>query len=322
MIVGDVLDARILVEVGSRLAFGEAAHVLGIPSPTLSRRIARMEREAGVRLFERTSRRVAATDPGLAAIAHAERMLSSLDDLEGALSEANSSPRGPVRVTGMHDMGPTLLHDVVKEFLDTCEDCTVALSFSDRQLDLVGEGIDLAIRAGAPGAADLIARKLGSVRLRLHAKPHIASRVRSLEDLHNEQLALFGHGGVHPVGPEGLRHTLILPSADPASPPGTMTVAPRLLANDFAMLQMLAKARDMVVGLPTKLTEDDRAAGRLVHVLPGVCGLDIDIFAVMPSRRYMRPAVRRFLDIAVKQLSAMLREDNRDAALAPAREPA
>ena len=308
MILDDILDARILVEIGRRLAFGAAADALGVPAATVSRRVARMERAAGIKLFERTTRTVTPTEAGMAAVELAARVVEAAGTLDAVMEGAGGEPRGTVRVTAMHDMANTLLPPVTERFLRECPGCQLVVGLVDEDVDLVAEGVDVAIRAMGPGTGNPIARKLGAVRLRLHARPEVAATVRSVDDLMDRRFGFFGAPSeMRGTGP--VPHSLVL--HDTGGPPRLVPVEPSLKANDFGLLRTTALASDLIVGLPTVFTTDDVAAGTLVRVLPDLCHTDIDLFAVMPSRTHVRPAVRAFMDIAARTIRDGLREADR-----------
>lgn len=305
MVIEDVLDARILVEVAGRRGFSAAADALNVPPATVSRRVARMEKAAGLRLFERTTRRVEVTEAGLLAVERARSMVEAATEIDDALDEARARPRGIVRVTAMHDMAATLLAGASAEFLAGHPECQLAISLGDDYADLVKGGIDVAIRAFEPGGQGLVARRLGTVRLGLHARPHVAARVAKLDDLHSERLGFFGPvSGLH--GHAGISHPL---SVHEDGEERTVEVATAIKVNDFALLHAAALESDLVVGLPLQIAREDVREGRLARVLPERCHFDIDLFAVMPSRRHMRPAVRAFLDLAARRMKAALHED-------------
>ena len=301
MVIDDLLDARILSEIGTRSSFAGAASALDVPPATVSRRVARMERDAGLRLFERTSRRVTVTEAGAMVIDQARRMLDAASEVDASLEEARARPRGTVRVTAMHDMATMLLGDVTTRFLEAYPECQLVVSLTDRKVDLVRESVDLAIRANAPGGNDLVVRRLGAVRLRLHARPDVARAIRSVEDLRRARFGFFGLEGENP-GPGPVRHHIFLKDGS-----GTIEVEPTIKVNDFCLLRRAAIESGLVVGQPTGLVREDMEAGRLARVLPGLCGVDLDLFAVLPSRRHMRPAVRAFLDLAAEHIGAQLR---------------
>ena len=305
MVIDDLLDARILSEIATRSSFAGAAGALDVPAATVSRRVARMEREAGLRLFERTSRRVEVTEAGALVIEQARRMIEAATEMDASLEEARGAPRGTVRVTAMHDMATMLLGEVTNRFLGAHPECQLSISLTDRKVDLVAEGVDVAIRANAPGGNDLVVRRLGTIRFRMHARPSLAARIRSVEDFLDADFGVFGLESEH-AGPGRIRHQITMHGATGLH---FEQIEPRLKVNDLSLLRHAALTGDLVVGMPTSYVREDVEAGRLAPVLPGVCGLDIDIFAVLPSRRHMRPAVRAFLDLAASHIGSTLRED-------------
>lgn len=296
MIFDDLMDARLLVEAAKRLGFAEAGRRLGMPAATASRRIARLEDAAGVRLFERTTRKASLTEAGALLVRHAERMLVEAETASAALEAMTSAPQGEVRVAAPVVLGQALLGPVVARFLDAYPDCDVSLDLTNRQVDLIEEGVDVAIRVRDPGDADLIARKLGVASTGLfmgaasQARP--ASEPADLTD--------------RPVGlaqPEGApRDRLVL--TDQTDAPHTLPIKCRYWTpNPWAMADVLLSS-DLVGLLPRIVAEPFVQSGKLQPVLPEYSGPSVEVFAVFASRRLMRPAVRAFID----QLSDMLPE--------------
>ncbi|MEM9455581.1 MAG: LysR substrate-binding domain-containing protein [Myxococcota bacterium] len=297
MIFDDLLDARILVEVGARLSFAGAARSLGIPPATLSRRVARMEEHAGVRLFERTTRKVGVTPAGRLAIAHAERIGQEAAAVEASIEAMRDAPMGPVRVTAPVILGQALLPPVAGAFVARYPACELRVDLINRRVDLVEEQVDLAIRVGSPGAADLVARRLGAVEAGLFAAPAKGRAIASPDDLVGAAVGWLGNDDRAPA-------EIVL--EDPAGTRRRIDVSPRIRTNDPWLLRDAGASSGLVVVLPRMIVVDDLRCGRLEPVLPAWSIHRQDVFAVMPSRRLMRPAVRVFLDLVVEMLSPQL----------------
>jgi DNA-binding transcriptional LysR family regulator len=296
MIVEDMLDARLLVELGKRLSFSDVARRLAIPPATASRRLARMEKRAGLRLFERTTRTVAATPAGTLAIAHAERMLLEGSAIDASIAAMHKSPVGVVRLTTPVIFGQALLGPIIVRFIQRYPKCDLQVDLTDRHLDLAEERLDLAVRIGPVVDESLVARPLGTVRAGLY-------RRAGLPAPSFEQLAQGSFG--------------LLAVADPARPSLNLTseggeqhclaVRPRIVCLNPWLLRTAALETDLIVVLPDVVAAADVRDGRLVRVATEWSARNVQVAIVFPSRRPLRAAVRGFLEIAQEVGPALLR---------------
>lgn len=162
-----------VVEAGS---FTAAALVLGLPKSSVSRAVARLEDELGVRLLQRTTRSLHLTDTGRAFYERSRSALASLDEAAGHAADEGASPRGTVRLTAPIDIGIFDLAETLAEFLAAHPAIRVELSLTGRYVDLVAEGFDLAIRGGELEDSSLVARKVGEGDFGLFASPSYLAR--------------------------------------------------------------------------------------------------------------------------------------------------
>ncbi|GAB5467512.1 MAG: LysR family transcriptional regulator [Rhodospirillales bacterium] len=298
MILSDLVDARILVELRDRLSFAAVARALRMPPATVSRRVMRMEARAGVRLFERTTRSVAATEAGLLSAEHAARILGEVEAVDLSLAAMRAIPVGTVRLTTPTIFGQALLGPLVATFLARYPRCDLAIDLSDRHADLVDEAFDVAVRVGPPGEEALVARALGLVEAGLYCAPGRA--VPGLEALSSAPLGLLHPGAAR-------EPTLALVSA--AGEQRRLAVQPRLVTMNPWLLRDSAIASDLVVVLPTVVAMPEVDAGRLVQVLPNWFARRVPVHIAFTSRRLIRPAVRAFVDLAVEIIPALLKTD-------------
>lgn len=295
MIIDDLIDARILVELGNRLSFAAVGQALRMPPATVSRRVMRMEARAGLRLFERTTRSVAITQAGALAAEHAARILSEAEAIDVSVASLRETAVGTVRLTTPVIFGQALLGPVAVDFLQDYPLCDLEIDLSDRHADLVDENYDVAIRIGPPADDTLIARSLGLARA-----------------------ALYRRSGLDPVAidalegmPLGLLHSgdRSKPSLALVSETGEkrhFTVRPRIVCMNPWLLREAALSSDLVVVLPEMVGAPDVAAGRLMPVAPSWLARRVPIHIAFPSRRLMRPAVRAFIDLAAKRVPPLL----------------
>lgn len=294
--LNDVLAFTAVADSGS---FTRAAERLGWPKSSVSHRVARLEACLGARLLERSTRRLRLTDVGARFHEHARRVLQELDLAAATVDSFRARPQGRLRVSASVVLGQALLPPMVAEFATQHPDVELFVDLTNRRVDLLEEGFDLAIRAGELPDSSLVSRRLGSATARLFAAPAYLRR----------------HGA--PVTAAQLTgHVLVDNAPSPAAAGWTLThddgrtqAVParcRLAANDAALLRDLATAAIGIVALPVFVAAPAVAAGRLTPVLPDWATRRVDVHAVFPSHKSLSPALRAFVDLAVSRLGAAL----------------
>jgi DNA-binding transcriptional LysR family regulator len=182
------------VEVVEAQSFTSAARALGLPKSSVSRRVTELERELGVPLLHRTTRKLSLTEAGRAYFAQAERALAELRNAAELASGMDAEPRGVVRMTAPVDVGVMGLPEMLADFSRSYPDIHVELCLSTRELDLREEGFDLAIRSGTSHDANLVARRIGHSRAGLFASPRYLNergRPQTVGELMQHDAVLF-----------------------------------------------------------------------------------------------------------------------------------
>ena len=276
-----------IVESGSLIG---ASRRLRRSPPAVTRALIALEDRVGQRLVDRTTRRLAPTEAGRALTERARALLAGYDQV---LVGASQAPvRGVLRITAPVQFGRRHVAPIVSAFLNEYPDVRVELSLNDRNLDLIEEGLDLAVRIGPLADSSLVARPLGSVRRVVVASP--AYLARRGVPLTPKDLAM--HDTIFGMARSPAREWRFGPSPRGA----VVRLSPRLLVDDVeAQLQAVRAGRGIARPLSYQVT-DELSAGTLVRLLQDFEPEPLPVQLVTLSRSYMAPKVRAFLDSAVK----------------------
>ena len=211
----DLGRAATFVRVVEASSFSAAASALGLPTSSVSRSVAKLENVLGVRLLERTTRRVALTDAGRVFYERAREAVVALDDASALASEAAREPQGMVRVAAPLEMA-TLMAAIVAEFLSRWPKIQVDVTFASRGEELVGSSVDIALVTGRLADSALIVRKLGTTVHKLYAAPSYIERrgtPRALADLARHDAVLYrcddGAATWELIGPRGAESVVV-----------------------------------------------------------------------------------------------------------------
>jgi DNA-binding transcriptional LysR family regulator len=276
-----------VVELGS---FSRAASRLSISASAASRLVADLEAHLGARLLNRTTRRLSLTEAGQAFYESCVQVLADLEDAESTVRSSAVAPRGTLRVTCGVSFGLRYLAPVLADFAAANRDVVLDLDLSDRAVDLVEEGFDVAVRIGSIGSPGMVSRRLGWTQLVCCAAPaYLATHPAPSEpaDLAAHECLSYGNVG--------------LPNAWRFEPVGggeavTVRVPARHRANNGQLLAAMAVAGLGVVYTPDFIVADEIRAGQLVRLLPRHRPPQSTIAAVYPSRRHLSAKVRAFVD--------------------------
>jgi len=206
----DLNRIRLFVRVAEAGSFTAAARLSALPKSSVSRAVAALERDLAVQLIQRNTRRLQLTEAGRAYYESVSRALSGIDEAAAAVSELQDAPRGPVRITAPADLGQWLLAPILVRFARRYPEVHLEVSLTQRLVDLVHEGFDLALRAGRLADSRLVARPLGLVRAGVFAAPQYLKRrgrPQSVAELAAHDCVLFrgvsGRAVWQLVGPAG-----------------------------------------------------------------------------------------------------------------------
>ncbi|GGC02833.1 LysR family transcriptional regulator [Oxalicibacterium flavum] len=295
----DLNDLYYFVQVVEHGGFAPASRALGVPKSKLSRHIAQLEARLGVRLIQRSTRQFSVTEIGQTYLAHCKAMLVEAEAAEEAIARTHAEPCGVVRMSCPVALLETRVADMVAAFMVAHPRVEVHLEETNRRVDVVAEGIDIAIRVRPPPLEDsgLIMRVLADRRQCLLASPRLLEAglptvPADLASLPSMALGLAQNEYVWElVGPDGAR--------------AVVRHHPRLVTRSMPALRIAAVAGVGVVQLPSMMAADDLAQGRLIHVLPGWEPRREIIHAVFASRRGLLPAVRALVDFLADRFAAL-----------------
>ena len=286
---------RVFVRVVERGSITAGGRDMRLSPAASSARIRDLEERFGVRLLNRTTRTLTPTEIGHVLYDNARRVLATLDEAEAAVATASGTPQGIVRVVAPLVAGRRLVAPLVPRFVAENPEVQVRLRLSDRAVNMVEEGIDVAFYLGHPEESALIRRKIGPCpRVLVAAPAYLAARGT-------------------PTAPEDLKaHTCLL-LRFPRSPeyywvldtpagPVKLMVAGGFDTDDGSVLTDWALAGAGIANRPRYEVADDLAAGRLVELLPETPPLPVEFGVLTPHREFLDPKVRLFVDFAVKAL--------------------
>jgi len=291
----DLNDLALFVEVVQAGSFAAAGRRLGLPANTISRRLQEFERRVGLRLLQRSTRRMAPTSAGQALFAKCAQQVESLAQSARELTEGGHEPRGKVRVGAPADFFNWYSMDLVAEFLNLHPRVTLEFVLSDARADLLAEGIDVAFRTGKVLEGNLVARRIGSGSSSLVASPAYVEKRGlpvSLSELMTHECIGTRSGPAgrmlwHLDGPHGESQT---------------EVTGRFNANSAQVQLDAALAGLGIAFLPALITTPHLETGRLLPVLPGHGRHGVGVYFVYLSRRDLPRAVKAFMDFTAAQI--------------------
>jgi DNA-binding transcriptional LysR family regulator len=295
----DLNELHLFTQVVEQKSFASAARLLGVPKSTLSRKISQLEDRLGVRLLQRSTRQLSVTEIGHIYYQHCAAMIAEAEAAQDAIDSAQSEPRGRLRVTCPVSLMQSYMSKIVADYLTNFPRVTIDLEATNRRVDVVEEGVDIALRVRFPPLEDT-----GLVMKRLAVSPQVIVG----------SPALISRIGL-PKSPGSLADypSLALTSAAPRrawdlSKNGqdriSIVFAPRYVTDDMAALALAAQNGVGIVQLPLYMVREELRTGSLVSLVPDWQPLAGIIHAVFSSRRGQSPAMRSFVDFIAEAFSS------------------
>jgi DNA-binding transcriptional LysR family regulator len=292
----DLNDTLVFVRVAQAGSFSAAARLMGMPVSTLSVRVSRLEQRLGVTLLQRTTRRLNLTEAGQAYLQQAARGVEEIAQAEAQIDAGKHEVQGLLRITLPIDMGDEQLLEILSNYRARHPGVSVELVFSDARLDLVEQGLDVALRAGELADSSLVARQIGQARWAPFAHPDYLKRAPALRQPRD-----LAHHAALCFSPLGREHWTLMRGKTQVNVPLQSAFA----ANDMRMIRQLALNAQGVALLPDYVFRREVDHGHLVPLLPGWHARTDPIHLVYPSQRYVPAKLRHFIDEAGPAISAL-----------------
>ncbi|WHO75106.1 LysR family transcriptional regulator [Rhizobium sp. BT03] len=286
--MADLNDIAVFVTVARYGSFSRAAHSLGMPVSTVSRKVTSLEEQLGVTLLQRTTRKLSLTAQGSAYFDQCSEPLSHLIDAEQALTETQRKPEGLLKISVPVIFGQEVFYEFVSTFLKTYPEIRIDLFVTNLFLDLIAENIDLGIRFGELKDSSIVAQRLGkSVRYLVAAPDYMKGRAppSKPEDLKDHQCVLLngrnGEAEWHLVsGRKSVRQQV----SGPVS------------SRDFEAVSAFTYRGHGIGLLPSTYCDDQIRRGELIRLLPDWSSEEIFVHAVYPTRRFLPSRLQVFLE--------------------------
>ncbi|EJB07756.1 DNA-binding transcriptional LysR family regulator [Rhizobium sp. BK619] len=286
--MADLNDIAVFVTVARYGSFSRAAHSLGMPVSTVSRKVTSLEEQLGVTLLQRTTRKLSLTAQGSAYFDQCSEPLAHLIDAEQALTETQRKPEGLLKISVPVIFGQEVFYEFVSTFLKTYPEIRIDLFVTNLFLDLIAENIDLGIRFGELKDSSIVAQRLGkSVRYLVAAPDYMKGRAlpSKPEDLKDHQCVLLngrnGEAEWHLVsGRKSVRQQV----SGPVS------------SRDFEAVSAFTYRGHGIGLLPSTYCDDEIRRGELIRLLPDWSSEEIFVHAVYPTRRFLPLRLQVFLE--------------------------
>jgi DNA-binding transcriptional LysR family regulator len=289
-------DIAVFVQVVDSGSFTAAAERLELSKAVVSKYVTRLENRLGARLLNRTTRRLSLTEVGRAFYERSQAGLRELEEAEAEVSRLQGAPRGTLRINAPMSFGILHIAPAIPEFLQQYPDLNVDMNLDDRQLDLVEEGFDLAIRIAQLPDSTLVARRLGPCRHVVCGAPGYFRRhgiPRTPRDLRDHNAITFKYQD------SAREWHFLAPDSTPVRVPVRGSIQ---MNNSLGLREALLQEVGITL-TPTFVVGADIQTGRLEAVLKDYKTLELSIYAVFPQQRHLSPKVRAFVEFMAGRMA-------------------
>jgi DNA-binding transcriptional LysR family regulator len=289
-------DALIFTRVVECHSFTSAALTLNMQKSTVSRRIAQLEERLGVRLLNRTTRKLRLTEVGQAYYERCRQIMQEFAEAEQAIMQLQKEPTGLLRISSPIEFGQLFLGGVIGEFMRRYPLIQVEVELTTRTVDPVEEGVDVAIHRGRPQDSSLVARPMMSSPRQLFASPAYLAQhgvPRRPEDL-------SGHRCIQVMDSGRKWHF--------TDPHVSVLVNPVLTVNNITLAREAALTGAGIINVPAFIAQQNIREGTLCRVLEHAVLPSAELYALYPSRRFQAMKVKAFIDFMIESLETRLLE--------------
>jgi len=294
----DLNDMIIFARVVDAGSISGAAREMGEPKSTISRRMKHLEEALAVRLLQRTTRSLKLTELGAIFYERCKRIQTEVEEAERSVSLGQDIPQGILRLTAPVETGFTHLGSVIAEYSKIHPGVQIELDLSNRFVDLIEEGYDLAIRAGQLSDSTLVARRLGNSRMLVCTSPEYIAQhgaPQTPDELKQHTLVLYGNSlkksALTFTGGHGVK---------------SVQLEPQHCANSIVLLREMVKSGYGITLLPDAHVRGDVAEGKLVLLMEDWKLPEDGVYAVYPSPRHLAPKVKSFIDFLINHSDFMI----------------
>lgn len=292
----DLNDMVIFAKVAELQGISPAARALKMPKSKVSRRLVQLEESLGIRLLERSTRSVSVTEAGRLYWQYCQRVVEEADSALESVQQLSDAPRGHLRISTSVGIGHYLVAPYMADFLRTYPEIKLDIDMSNRRVDVIAEGFDLAVRVGQLDDSNLVCRRLGGGRSCLFASPDYLQRngmPKSLDDLADHRILLMSDSGR--FGQWSFE--------DEAGKQHTLEVEPSLSMNDFTSLCRVLVDGGGIANLPRYIVDDFVTEGLLQPVLPELRSPEINFYVLYPSHRGLTRKAGVWVDFLMERIS-------------------
>lgn len=288
-------DALIFTRVVECHSFTSAALTLSMQKSTVSRRIAQLEERLGVRLLNRTTRKLRLTEVGQAYYERCRQIMQEFAEAEEAIMQLQSEPTGLLRVSSPIEFGQLFLGGVIGDFMCRYPAIQVEVELTTRMVDPVEEGVDIVIHRGRPQDSSLVARPMMSSPRQLFASPAYLAEHGTPQKPED----LIQHRCIHTLMDDGRKWHFLQPSV-------SVPVNPVLTVNNITFAREAAVSGAGIINVPAFIAEPLVEQGVLCRVLEHCVLPSTELYALYPSRRFQAMKVKAFIDYLIEQLRVRL----------------
>lgn len=291
--MGQLEDMQVFVRVVEAGGIGRAAEQLEMAKSAVSRRISELEKHLGVRLINRTTRTSSLSDVGQHYYDRALMLLDDVAELNAMTSDATCALAGSIHLAAPLSFGLNHLSTAIGAFLKLHPEVEINVDFSDRQIDLVEEGLDLAFRIADLADSSLIARNICPIKRILCASPGYLKTHGSPSSINDLKSHALLHYNVSPSSTWKLN--------DRQGKQHTIRTCAKIIANNGDFLMEMAISDHGIIAMPTFISWKAIAAGDLVHIMPDYTLLQLNAYVVYPQSRYLSQRARALIEFLVER---------------------